>query len=93
MGGVAAIMLATGGKDGSAALTGLQQITIVAAVPFVLVMAALSLSLYKDLQTDPVIVRHHRGVELVAEAVVTGAEEHDDDFVLVVEPVAGDSKE
>jgi choline/carnitine/betaine transport len=86
MGSVAAIMLATGGKDGSEALTGLQQITIVAAVPFVLVMAALCLSLYKDLQSDPVIVRHHRGVELIAEAVVTGGEEHDDDFVLVLEP-------
>jgi choline/carnitine/betaine transport len=90
MGSVAAIMLATGGKDGSAALTGLQQITIVAAVPFVLVMAALCLSLYKDLQTDPMIVRHHLGVELVAEAVVTGVDEHDGDFVLVVEPATSD---
>lgn len=88
MGGVAAIMLATGGDGGSAALTGLQQITIVAAVPFVLVMAAMCLSLYKDLQTDPVIVRHHKGVDIVAQAVVTGGEEHDGDFVLVVEPAA-----
>ncbi|MEV7398585.1 BCCT family transporter [Aeromicrobium sp. NPDC092404] len=92
MGGVAAIMLATGGKDGSEALTGLQQITIVAAVPFVLVMAAMCLSLYKDLQTDPVIVRHHRAVEVVANAVVTGEEEHDDDFVLVIEPAPDDQK-
>jgi choline/carnitine/betaine transport len=90
MGGVAAIMLATGGKDGSAALTGLQQITIVAAVPFVLVMAALCLSLYKDLQSDPVIVRHRKGVEVMEKAVVTGSEEHNDDFVLVVEPAADD---
>ena len=90
MGGVAAIMLATGGKDGSAALTGLQQITIVAAVPFVLVMAVMCLALYKDLQSDPVIVRHRKGVEVVAQAVVTGSEEHDD-FVLVVEPAPDDS--
>ncbi|MEJ7635960.1 BCCT family transporter [Aeromicrobium sp.] len=89
MGGVAAIMLVIGGDD---ALTGLQQITIVAAVPFVLVMAALCVSLYKDLQTDPMIVRHRRGAELVEEAVVTGVEEHDGEFVLVVEPTSGDSR-
>ena len=82
MGGVAAIMLVTGGDD---ALTGLQQITIVAAVPFVLVMAALCVSLYKDLQTDPMVVRGRLGEEMVESAVLTGVEEHDGEFVLVVE--------
>lgn len=83
MGGVAAIMLVIGGDD---ALTGLQQITIVAAVPFVLVMAALCVSLWKDLQTDPMVVRGRLGEELVEDAVLTGVAEHDGDFVLVVEP-------
>ncbi|NRQ48459.1 BCCT family transporter [Aeromicrobium sp. YC3-14] len=83
MGGVAAIMLVIGGDD---ALNGLQQITIVAAVPFVLVMAALCVSLWKDLQTDPMVVRSRLGEEMVETAVVTGVEEHDGDFVLVVEP-------
>jgi choline/carnitine/betaine transport len=82
MGGVAAIMLVIGGDE---ALTGLQQITIVAAVPFVLVMAALCVSLYKDLQTDPLMIRHRLGVEMVEDAVTTGVEDHDGDFVLVVE--------
>lgn len=82
MGGVAAIMLVIGGDK---ALTGLQQITIVAAVPFVLVMAALCVSLYKDLQTDPLVVRHKLGLEMVEEAVLTGVEDHDGDFVLVIE--------
>jgi choline-glycine betaine transporter len=82
MGGVAAIMLVIGGDD---ALEGLQQITIVAAVPFVLVMAALCVSLYKDLQTDPIVVRGRLGEEMVEDAVLTGVEEHDGDFVLVVE--------
>ncbi|MET0931505.1 MAG: BCCT family transporter [Aeromicrobium sp.] len=85
MGGVAAIMLVIGGDE---ALTGLQQITIVAAVPFVLVMAALCVSLYKDLQTDPMVVRGRLGEEMVEEAVVTGVEEHDGEFVLVVEASA-----
>jgi choline/carnitine/betaine transport len=82
MGGVAAIMLIIGGDD---ALNGLQRITIVAAVPFVLVMAALCVSLYKDLQTDPLVVRGRLGEEMVESAVLTGVEEHDGDFVLVVE--------
>ncbi len=82
MGGVAAIMLVIGGND---ALAGLQKITIVAAVPFVLVMAALCVSLYKDLQTDPMVVRGRLGEEMVEDAVLTGVEEHDGDFVLVVE--------
>lgn len=82
MGGVAAIMLVVGGDD---ALKGLQQITIVAAVPFVLIMAALCVSLYKDLQTDPMVVRGRIGEEMVEDAVLTGVEEHDGDFILVVE--------
>ncbi len=82
MGGVAAIMLVIGGDD---ALNGLQRITIVAAVPFVLVMAALCVSLYKDLQTDPMVVRGRLGEEMVEDAVLTGVEEHDGEFVLVVE--------
>ncbi|MRJ75168.1 BCCT family transporter [Aeromicrobium sp. SMF47] len=82
MGGVAAIMLVVGGDD---ALNGLQQITIVAAVPFVLVMIALCIALYKDLQTDPMVVRGRLGRKMVETAVVTGVEEHDGEFVLVVE--------
>jgi len=83
-GAVAAIMLVIGQDE---ALTGLQNITIVAAVPFVLVMLALSISLYKDLQTDPVVVRHRLGQEVVEDAVLVGVEEHDGDFALVVEAV------
>ena len=81
-GAVAAIMLIVGGDD---ALTGLQQITIVAAVPFVLVMGVLCASLYKDLQSDPMVVRDRLGTEAVEGAVVTGVEEHDGRFALVVE--------
>ena len=82
-GAVAAIMLVIGGDE---ALNGLQAITIVASLPFVLVMALLSVSLYRDLQTDPVVVKHRLGVEAIEEAVATGVEEHDGDFALVVEP-------
>lgn len=80
-GAVAAIMLVIGQSE---ALTGLQNITIVAALPFVVVMLGLCLSLHRDMQTDPVVVRHRLGREVVEEAVVTGVERHQGDFALVV---------
>ena len=43
-------MLLVGGSD---ALTGLQTITIVAALPFVLVMVGLAVALVKDLRQRP----------------------------------------
>jgi choline/carnitine/betaine transport len=82
MGGVAAIMLVIGGDD---ALNGLQAITIVAAVPFVLVMAVMCVALVKDLGTDPMVIRGQMGEEMIEGAVLTGLEEHDGEFVLMVE--------
>ncbi|MFC4785008.1 BCCT family transporter [Nocardioides sp. MAHUQ-72] len=81
-GAVAAVMLLVGGSD---ALTGLQTITIVAALPFVLVMIGLSVALVKDLRTDPLMVRQKYAAEAVEAAVVAGVTEHGDDFVLAVE--------
>ncbi|MFC8178653.1 BCCT family transporter [Rhodococcus sp. NPDC057297] len=51
-GGIAALMLWTGGAD---ALNGLQTMTIIAAAPFVLVMIGLCVSLYRDLSRDPLV--------------------------------------
>ena len=45
MGAVAAVMLLAGGDDPAEALTGLQQITIVAALPFVVVMVGMCIAL------------------------------------------------
>ncbi|GEP38367.1 choline transporter [Nocardioides psychrotolerans] len=81
-GAVAAVMLLVGGSD---ALTGLQTITIVAALPFVLVMVGLAVALVKDLRSDPLMVRQQYAQEAVEAAVVTGVTEHGDDFVLTVE--------
>jgi choline-glycine betaine transporter len=82
MGAVAAIMLLVGEE----ALTGLQNITIVAAVPFVLVMVGLAISLTKDLRSDPLILRRTVALEAVQQAVVHGITHHGDDFVLSVKP-------
>ncbi|MGW6376486.1 BCCT family transporter [Rhodococcus sp. NPDC055112] len=56
-GGVAALLLWTGGED---ALHGLQTMTIIAAAPFVLVMIGLCVSLYRDLCHDPMILEAKR---------------------------------
>ncbi|WP_235547373.1 MULTISPECIES: BCCT family transporter [unclassified Nocardioides] len=81
-GSVAAVMLLVGGSN---ALNGLQSITIVAALPFVVVMLALCVSLMKDLRSDPLMVRRKYAAEAVEQAVVTGVTAHGDDFVIAVE--------
>jgi hypothetical protein len=83
MGSVAAIMLILG-EDG-AALTGLQNLTIIAALPFALVMAAMAVSLVKDLRRDPIVLRGNYATLAIEKAVVDGISRHGDDFVLVVE--------
>ncbi len=82
-GAVAAVMLLAGGED---ALTGLQTITIVAALPFVVIMVGLAAALVRDLRQDPMVVRRRYGAEAVEQAVIAGVTEHGDDFVLSVEP-------
>jgi len=83
MGAVAAIMLLVGGDD---ALTGLQNLTIIAALPFALVMVGLAVALAKDVRSDPMVLRSAFADEAVEQAVVQGITRHGDDFQLVVEP-------
>ncbi|WP_448609233.1 BCCT family transporter [Geodermatophilus sp. URMC 60] len=83
MGSVAAIMLLLG--DEGAALTGLQNLTIIAALPFALVMAAMAVSLVKDLRRDPIVLRGNYATLAIEQAVVDGITRHGDEFVLVVE--------
>lgn len=84
-GAVAAIMLLLGGED---ALTGLQQVTVIAALPFVIVMIGLAAALAKDLALDPMVVRRRYAVAAVEQAIVAGVTEHGDDFQLTVEQTA-----
>jgi monofunctional chorismate mutase len=72
------------GDDG-AALTGLQNLTIIAALPFALVMVAMAVSLVKDLRRDPIVLRGSYASLAIEQAVVDGISRHGDDFVLVVE--------
>jgi len=81
-GAVAAVMLLVGGDD---ALTGLQSLTILAALPFVLVMVGLAVALVKDLRTDPMMIRQRYAAEAIDDAVIAGVVEHGDDFVIAIE--------
>lgn len=74
-GAVAAVMLVAGAAmtgEADKALTGLQNITIVASLPFVVVMGLMAVSLVKDLSSDPLIRRNTLGRRLVRQAVVEG---------------------
>ncbi|WP_033436248.1 BCCT family transporter [Saccharothrix sp. NRRL B-16314] len=61
---VAAVMLLVGGTS---ALTGLQNLTIIAALPFMLVMVGLCVSLARDLRSDPMIRHEERVAEVMDE--------------------------
>ncbi|MCF7548058.1 MULTISPECIES: BCCT family transporter [Pseudonocardia] len=84
MGAIAAVMLLVGGSD---ALSGIQNITIIMALPFVIVMVLLCVSLYKDLRSDPLIRKEDRAQEAVEQAVDYGLKEHDGEFILNVKPL------
>jgi choline/carnitine/betaine transport len=87
MGAIAAVMLLIGGKD---ALAGIQNITIIMALPFVIIMVLLCVALFKDLRNDPLIRRDDRSQEAIEQAVEYGMKEHDGDFVLNVKPLTMD---
>ncbi|MET7271929.1 MULTISPECIES: BCCT family transporter [Streptomyces] len=87
-GAVAAIMLLVGSGQGDA-LTGLQNLTILAAAPFVIVMIFMCVALMRDLRRDPLIVRGEMGSEAVELAVIAGHEQYDGDFEIRIGPGAG----
>ena len=76
-GAVAAVMLLAGGSDPSAALNGLKNITIVSALPFVLVMLLLCVAIWKDLSRDPLILQDRVAREVLEQSIVQGLERHD----------------
>ncbi|MFC9247866.1 BCCT family transporter [Streptomyces sp. NPDC057136] len=87
-GAVAAIMLLIGNGKGDA-LAGLQNLTILVAAPFTLVMVGMCVALMKDLRQDPMIVRQEFGIEAVESAVIAGHTKYDGDFEIRIGPGAG----
>ncbi len=91
-GAVAAVMLLIGNGSGNA-LTGLQNLTILVAAPFTLVMIGMCVALMRDLRHDPLIVRGDMGVEAVEAAVIAGHEQYDGDFEIRIGPGQGTERE
>jgi choline/carnitine/betaine transport len=83
MGAIAAIMLIIGAGEGDA-LTGIQNITIIMAAPFALVMIVLCVALAKDLRDDPMMRRDRRSTRAVEQAVDYGTNRYGDHFVVSV---------
>ena len=95
-GGVAAAMLLAGFAEGdaSAALTSLQNVTIVSALPFVIVMVIMCVALVRDLQQDPLIKRAELGQQIIEQAVIEGVTEHGhDELALVVTEAETDTED
>ncbi|MFI0235656.1 BCCT family transporter [Streptomyces sp. NPDC016845] len=91
-GAVAAVMLLIGDGSGNA-LTGLQNLTILVAAPFTLVMIGMCVALMRDLRHDPLIVRGDMGLEVVEAAVVAGHEKYGGDFEITIGPGEGPGTE
>jgi choline-glycine betaine transporter len=84
MGAIAIIMLLVG--DEGEALTGIQNITIIMAAPFAVVMVVLCVALAKDLRNDPLMLRDRRSAAAVEQAIEYGTKNYGDEFVVAVKP-------
>ncbi|GHD50592.1 BCCT family transporter [Mycetocola manganoxydans] len=87
--GIAVTLLLAGG---SGSLNALQALVTVSALPFALVLILMMVAWWKDLRTDPYMIRHRFARVAISEGVRAGIEEHGDDFVFAagaVEPEHG----
>lgn len=80
--GVIAAVLLVSGAEGSG-LRALQNTTIIAALPFAVIMAFMMVAFMKDLRNDPMILRDRYARMAVRHSVRTGLAEYGDDFALV----------
>ena len=83
--GIAVVMLLVGGN---AALQGLQNLIIVSALPFALILLLMMVAFAKDLHTDPMMIRQEFAEQAMENAVKAGIDEHGDDFALTIEKAA-----
>jgi choline-glycine betaine transporter len=70
MGAVAIVMLLVG--NGGDALSGLQNLTIIVAAPFAVVMIGLCWSLWRDLRTDPLVLKEDDMLKALRESHEAG---------------------
>ena len=83
MTGIALVMLLLGDEM---ALEGLQQLVIITAVPFAIVILLIILAWFRELQTDPRAIRLRYADRAMRNAVIDGVNRYGDDFALEVGP-------
>ncbi|NKX56533.1 BCCT family transporter [Arthrobacter mobilis] len=76
IGAVAAVMLLAGGDTPSEALVGVQRITIVAALPIVLMMLVMCIALTRDLYRDPIWLRQRLSEQVMRRTIRTAVDEY-----------------
>lgn len=86
--GAAALALLLAG--GQTALSGLQSIMVVSALPFAIIVIGIMFAWAKELGTDPYILRRKYARAAIAQGVRRGIAEHGDDFVFGATEVAAD---
>ncbi|SJN21665.1 High-affinity choline uptake protein BetT [Microbacterium esteraromaticum] len=77
--GAAALALLLAG--GESALSGLQSMMVVSALPFAFIVIGIMISWAKELATDPYMLRQRYARAAIAQGVRRGIAEHGDDFV------------
>ncbi len=87
LGLIAAGLLLAGGQD---ALSGLQSLMVVTALPFVFVVLGVMWAWAKDLRSDPYMIRRRFAKAAIAEGVRVGIAEHGDDFVFGASEMHGE---
>lgn len=78
LGLVACSLLLAGGQD---ALSGLQAIMVVSALPFAVVVVGVMVAWAKDLRNDPYMLRNRYAKTAIDQGVRRAIEDHGDDFV------------
>ncbi|GGO63257.1 choline transporter [Microbacterium nanhaiense] len=81
----ALVLLIAGGTN---ALSGLQSIMVVTALPFAFIMIGVIISWASELRNDPYMLRRRFARAAIAQGVRRGLEEHGDDFVFDAAQVA-----
>ncbi|MDO5662642.1 MAG: BCCT family transporter [Brachybacterium sp.] len=82
MAGIASVILLFGDEN---ALQGLQNLIVVTALPFAVILVLMAIALVKELRNDPQAIRQRYGETAMASAVTRGVTEYGDDFALAVE--------
>ncbi|WP_217133533.1 BCCT family transporter [Leucobacter chinensis] len=84
---IAIALLLAGGRN---ALSGLQSLMVVSALPFSFIVIGIMYSWAQDLRIDPYMIRRKYAKQAIAQGVIRGIDEYGDDFVFEASEVPED---